>query len=104
MSVGLVSMTPWGFCMQSRQLSVVGWNIFLWMVLGFVLSRVLYFLMAILQLIVVCLVVILYTSILSVFPIVARSSIHFICSVWLVGSGGMLIFKGASRAWMSGWL
>jgi hypothetical protein len=57
--VGLVSILSWGSFMQSNELSVDGWKIFLWIVLGLVLSRALYFVMAILQLIVVCLMVIL---------------------------------------------
>ena len=82
-------MVPCGFCMQSREFSVVGWNIFLWMDLGLVLSRVRYFLMAVLMLSMACLAVILYASFLAVLPIVANVSIHCACSVWLVGSGGM---------------
>ena len=34
MSWGLVRMSPWAFCMQSRELSIVGWKIFLCIVLG----------------------------------------------------------------------
>lgn len=103
-SVGLVSMIPCGFCMQSMQLSVVGWNIFLWIVLGLVLSRVLYFLMAVLMLSMVCLVVILYASIFAILPILAMVSIHFVCSVWLVGMGGIVVFICESSVAISGWL
>ena len=102
MSVELVSIIPCGFCMQSMKFSVVGWNILLWMVLGLVLSRILYFFMADLMLIIVCLVVILYASLLAVLPMAARVSIRFVCSVRLVGKGGMLIFSGESSVVMSG--
>lgn len=59
---------PCEFCMQSRKLSVVGWSIFLWMVLGLMLNRALHFVMATLQLIVVCLAVILYVAALAYWP------------------------------------
>ena len=72
---------------------VVGWNIFLWMTLDLILSRVLCFVMAVLQLIVVCLVVILYASALAVLPILARSSIHCLSPAWFVGSGDVDIMK-----------
>lgn len=102
MSVGLVSIMPCVFCMQSMKFSVFGWNIFLWMVLGLVLSRILYFFMADFMLIMVCLVVILYASLLAVLPMAAKVSIHFVCSVRLVGKGGILIFSGESSVMMSG--
>ena len=102
-SEGLVSITPCGFCMQSIQFSVVGWKFFLWIVLGLVFSRVLYFLMAVLMLIMVCLVVILYASILAFLPMVANVYIHLVCSVRLVGMGGMLMFNDDSSVIISGW-
>ena len=74
------------------------------MVFGFVLSSVIYLLMAVLMLILVCLVVILYASILVVLPMLAKISIHFVNSVWLVGMGGMLLFIGENNAIMAGWL
>ena len=46
------------------------------MILGLMLSRVLYFVMAVLQLIVVCLTIILYASALAILPMLARSSIY----------------------------
>jgi hypothetical protein len=52
-------MLSCGSFMQSIEFSVDGWKIFLWIVLDLVLSRALYFLMAVLQLIEVCLEVIL---------------------------------------------
>ena len=73
------------------------------MVLGLVLSRVRYFLMAVFMLIIVCLVVILYASVLAAFPMVAKVSIHFVCSVRLVGMGGMEMCKGDSSVVISGW-
>ena len=90
--------------MQSREFSVVGWNIFLWMVLGLVLSRVLYFVMASLQLIDVCLEIILWTSILAILPMLARLSIHCVCSVGFVGRGGIMMFLIVCRVVMSGLL
>ena len=103
MSVGLVSMVPCEFWMQSMQFSVVGWNIFSWIVLGLVLSRVLYFFMAVLMLVMVCLVVILYASVLAVLPMVARVSIHLACSMWLVGMGGIFMFVCESNVVIYGW-
>ena len=82
-------MVPCEFCMQSREFSVAGWNIFLWMDLGLVLSRVRYFLMPVLMLSMACLAEILYALFFVVLPIVANVFIHCACSVWLVGSGGM---------------
>ena len=67
---------PLELCMQSRELSVVRWNIFLCMVFCFMLSSVLYFVMAVLQLSVVCLVTILYAWALAFLPILAMLSIH----------------------------
>ena len=81
MSVGFVMILPLELCMQSRELSVVGWNIFLCMVFGFVLSSVLYFVMAVLQLSVVCLVTILYIWALAFLPILVMLSIHCMYSV-----------------------
>jgi hypothetical protein len=71
--------------------------------LGLVLSRIRYFLIAVLMLSMACLAVILYASFLAVFPIVANASIYCVCSVWLVGSGGMWTFKGVSNVILSGW-
>jgi hypothetical protein len=59
----------------------VGWNIFLRMVFGLVLSSFLYFMMAVLQLIDVCLVMILYAWVLAFLLMVASLSIHCICYV-----------------------
>ena len=59
MSVGLVRMCPLEFWMQSSELVVVGLKILLCIALGLIFSRALYFVMAILQLIDVCLVIIL---------------------------------------------
>jgi hypothetical protein len=70
--------------------------------LGLVLSRDRYFFMAVLMLSMACLAVILYASFFAVFPIVANVSIQCVCSVWLVGSGGMWILKGESNAIISG--
>ena len=44
-SSGLVSMCPCVFCKQSSVLLGVGWKIFLWIVLGLMFSKVLYFVM-----------------------------------------------------------
>ena len=82
-------MCPCGFCMQSRVLVVVGWNIFLCMALGLVFSSDLYFVMVILQFMEVCLVIILWAVILAVFPMFAKSLIHVCKSLWLMGSGGI---------------
>ena len=71
--------------------------------LDLVLNRVLHFLMTVLILSMACLVVILYASVLAVLPKVAKVSIHCTYSVWLVGSGGMLIFNGGSNVIISGW-
>ena len=48
MFVGLVRIFSYEFFRQSRELLVVGWNIFLWVVLSFIFSRALYFVMVIL--------------------------------------------------------
>ena len=82
-------MVPCGFCMQSREFLVVGWNIFLWMDLGLVLNKMRIFLMAVLMLSMACLALILYASFLAILPIVANVSIHCAYSVWFVGSGEM---------------
>ena len=50
---------PCRFCRQSRELLVVGLNIFLWIILGLLFNRALYFVMVVLQLSTVCLVMIL---------------------------------------------
>ena len=65
MSWGLVRMCPWAFCRQSRELSIVGWKIFLCIVLDLMLSSALYFVMAVLQLIEVCLTMILCASVFA---------------------------------------
>lgn len=90
MSWGLTRICPCIFWRQSRELLVVGLNIFLWMVLGLLLSRALYFVMAILQLIDVCLVMILWASLLAFLPILASSSTQVCKSAGLVGKGGIL--------------
>lgn len=51
-------------------------EIFLWIVLGLIFSSALYFVMVALQFNVVCLVIILWASVLAVFPMLASSSIH----------------------------
>ena len=81
-----------------------GLNIFLCIFLGLVFSRSLYFVMVFLQLMVVCLVVILWASILVVRPIVASSSIHCLTVVSLVGVGGMVVFFRVYNCWISWWL
>ena len=43
MSVGFVKILFCEFCRQSRELSIVGWNVFFWMVLGFMFNMALYF-------------------------------------------------------------
>jgi hypothetical protein len=73
------------------------------MALGLVLSRVLYLRMAVLMLVMACLAVILYASALAVLPMVVKVSIHCVCSVSLVGSGGRLIFSSESNVEISGW-
>ena len=59
MFVGWVRMSPLEFCIKSKELSVLRWNIILCMTLGFIFGRALYLIMAVLQLIVVCLTMIL---------------------------------------------
>ena len=74
------------------------------MVLGLVFSRALYFVMVVLQFIVVCLVVILWAFALAFLPMLAKSSIHF-CVLWsLWGWCGMVIFLIRCRALMYGLL
>ena len=90
MSTGLVMTWPCWFCRQSSIFVVVGWKILLWIILGLMLSSVLYLVMEILQLIVVCLVIILWASFFAFFPMVASCSTHVWISTGLVGSGGML--------------
>ena len=51
------------------------------MVLGFMFSRALYFVMAVLKLIAVCWAMILCASALAFLPMLARSSIHCLCYV-----------------------
>ena len=92
MSSGLVMTWPYWLCRQSSILVVVGREIFLWIILGLMLSNVLYLVMAILQLIVVYLVMILWASFFAFFPMVACWSTHMWVSTGLVGSGGMLMF------------
>ena len=57
---------------------VVGLNIFLWMVLGFAFSKVLYFVMVILQFIAVCFVVILWVSILVFWLMLTKSYLSIV--------------------------
>ena len=78
------------FCRQSRELLVVGLNIFLWIVLSLLFSRALYFVMVVLQLSAVCLVMILWASVLAFFPILVSFSIHVCNYVGIVGKGGIL--------------
>lgn len=103
-SSGLVSMCPCGFCRQSNVLLGVRWIFFVWIVLDLVFSKVRYLVMVVLQLNAVCLVIILWASILAFFPILARFSIHERSSMGLVGVGGMWGLWIDCSAWMSGWL
>ena len=102
MSIGFVSMLPIEFLRQFRDVLLDGLNIFLCMFLGLMFSRSLYFAMAFLQLIVVCLVVILCASILAVQPIAAISSIHCLMFAFVDGVGGMCVFFKVCNCWMSG--
>ena len=63
----------------------MGWNIFLCIVLGFMFNSALYFVMAVLQFIAVCLVVILWASSLAFLPMLAISSIHIVRSCGVCG-------------------
>ena len=81
MSMNLVRILPLVFCIQSRELAVVGWNIFLCIIFSLIFSNVLYFVMAVLQLIDVCLVTILYVWVLAFLPMMASLSIHCMCFV-----------------------
>ena len=56
---------------------------------GFYVSKTLYFVMAVLQLIAVCLVVILWASSLVFLPMLVISSIKFLRSVGFIGRGGI---------------
>ena len=67
MSSGLVMTWPCWPCRQSSILVVVGWKIFLWIILGLMVSSVRYLVMAILQLMAVCLVMILWASFFAFF-------------------------------------
>ena len=96
-------MSPWAFFMQSRELSIVGWNIFLCIVLGLMLSNALYLVMAILQLIEVCLTMILCALVFACLPMFAITSIQCACSVGFVGSGGIFRLLNSIRDFMSGW-
>ena len=73
-------------------------------VLSLMLSRALYFVMAILQWSDVCLAMILCASALAFLPMLAMVSIDFLCSVGFVGRGGMLMFLIDSGGLMFGWL
>ena len=102
MSWGLVKMSPLEFRMQSRELSIVGWNIFLYIVLGFILSNALYFVMAVLQLIAVCLTNILCASIFVFRPMWVIFSIHCVCFVGFVGRLDMFELFNSVKDVMSG--
>ena len=81
------------------------------MVLGLLLRRALYFVIAFLQLIDVCLVIILWASALAFLPIVASSSTQVCNSMGLVCKGGMLgvwsvcsdIMSGSLGRWARGY-
>ena len=89
-SSGLVMICPIGFCRQSSVLVVVGLNIFLWIILGLILSNVLYLVMVFLQLRPVCLVMILWASFFAFLAMLASCSIHVWMSIGLSGNGGIL--------------
>ena len=74
------------------------------MALDFMCRIVLYFVMAVLQLIAVCLVVILCDSVLACLSMVANFSIHCWCSIWFVGRGMILMVGISSRDFISGLL
>ena len=95
---------PSRFCRRSRELLFVGLNIFLWIVLGLEFSRALYFVMAIVQLIEFCFVMILWASVLAFFPILVISSIHACSSAGLLGNDGMLGICVVCNVVMSGLL
>ena len=79
--------------------------------LGLLLSKALYFVMVVLPLVDVCLVMILWASILVFLPILARSSTQVCKSTGLVGEGGMLgvwincsdIMSGSLWRWVRGY-
>ena len=102
MSMGLVRIWPLELCMQWRELAVVGWKIFLWIVFGLMFSNVLYFVIAVRQLIDVCLVTILCVWVLAFLPMVASLSIHCMYYIWLVGRGRVLIVGISSSDYISG--
>ena len=93
----------WSFVCNLGELSIVGWNIFLCIVLGFMLSSALYFVMAVLQLIVVCLIIILCASIFAFRPMLAICSTHCVCSMGFVGRGGRFGLVNRVRDCMSEW-
>ena len=65
-------------------------------------NNVLYFVIAVRQLIDVCLVTILCAWILAFLPMVASLSIYCMCSIWLVGRGRVLMMGISSSDCMSG--
>lgn len=77
-------------------------GIFLWMVLGLVFNYALYLVMSILQFVAVCLVMILWAFSLAFLPMLARSSMHCLCSVRFVGKGGMMTFLMSCKALIFG--
>ena len=72
------------------------------MALGLIFSSALFFVMAILQFMEVCLVIILWASILAFFPTFTKFSIHVRNSVWFIGSGGIWGVWISCSAWTSG--
>ena len=102
-SIGFVSMLPIESLRQFKGVLMDGLNIFLCMFLALVFSRSLYFAMVFFQLMVVCLVVILYASSLVVRHIVVSSSIHCLTVASLAGVGGMCVFFRVYNCWMSRW-
>ena len=91
MSIRFVSMLPVESLMQFKDVLMDDLNIFLWMFLGLVFSRSLYFAMAFLQLVAVCLVVILCAFILAMRPIVASFSIHCLMVALVTRVGGRCV-------------
>ena len=99
----LVRMSPLEFWMQSRELSIVGWNIFLCIILGFMLSNALYLVMTFLQLITVFLGIILCASSFTFRLMLAIFSIYCVYSVGFVGNVGISKLVNNVKDVMSGW-
>lgn len=103
MSIGFVRVLSFVSLRQSRDIFVDGLKILLCIFLGSVFSRSLYFVMAFLKLMAVCLVEILLASTFARHPIVASSLIHFFTIVSLVGLGGTTVFFSVYNCCISGW-